>query len=373
MKLRPALLSIVCVFVCGAMFFAGLRPRGYRFRNDVSWIGTGNGVRFGRIGIAFTPKLLTPSEWPGESISIEIALRFHQQSFRRFSTILCLWDEGNPVSFSLSQWNMILVVRRTREVFGGNVFADLESRIEPGREYLVTITSKKGAGTTLYLDGRRSGFTPDFSLVDAGTLGRLVVGNSPTARQSWRGEVYALAISGELFTGEMVLERSRKWRETRTLPLMPSSMAVYAFDERRGETVRDRSGRFSDLRLPALLHMPKKEILPMPWKDLRLNRSFLNDVVINILGFIPFGFIFRALMGSLGVFFRRRTLLLTLLAGGAISLVFELGQVFIPTRASQMSDFLLNVLGTWAGALAAGLIWPSSRIKAGKFSKSVES
>ena len=78
-------------------------------------------------------------------------------------------------------------------------------------------------------------------------------------------------------------------------------------------------------------------------------RWFQRDLAINLLGFLPLGLIVAWQRGRSGV-------LLGLGAGLALSLVVELGQVFIPGRSSSAIDLVANTLGA---GLGAGLALPS--------------
>jgi glycopeptide antibiotics resistance protein len=130
-----------------------------------------------------------------------------------------------------------------------------------------------------------------------------------------------------------------------------------------GDTVHNRATGLGNLIIPSKFVIPEKQVLTMPWKNFRLNWSFFNDLLINFFGFIPFGFSFAALLWSINGFPSRHRLLITLTVGFGISLFFELCQVFIPTRSSQMSDLLLNTLGTLAGAFVAMKFFPDRRLK----------
>jgi VanZ family protein len=79
--------------------------------------------------------------------------------------------------------------------------------------------------------------------------------------------------------------------------------------------------------------------------------SNIADWVLNLAGFVPFGFLLMAGWGS-----RERrgavvSVLVVTLIGCALSLSVELLQVFLPDRFSQLSDLVLNTAGTLVGAL----------------------
>ena len=77
------------------------------------------------------------------------------------------------------------------------------------------------------------------------------------------------------------------------------------------------------------------------------------DVLINVAGYAPLGFLL-----SLGFWrqgWRKTGWLWALLLGALLSLAMEFLQIFLPQRVSSNTDWLLNALGTWLGALLVPL------------------
>jgi VanZ family protein len=78
--------------------------------------------------------------------------------------------------------------------------------------------------------------------------------------------------------------------------------------------------------------------------------------LINVLGFIPFGFLgvlwlrqrWSGLIGGVAV--------LVLLARSAMSFEIEIAQVCMPTRNSSLLDLINNVTGTVFGVIVACLV-----------------
>ena len=75
-----------------------------------------------------------------------------------------------------------------------------------------------------------------------------------------------------------------------------------------------------------------------------------RDFIINIVGFIPFGYLIMLYLGSS----KRKSGLLgmTLLAvivGAGTSLLLEIAQFYIPGRTSSLFDLIANSLGTCIG------------------------
>ncbi len=72
---------------------------------------------------------------------------------------------------------------------------------------------------------------------------------------------------------------------------------------------------------------------------------------MNILGFIPLGFLLYGLAERSAKFGRYR-FVLVVLSGFFFSLAIEVAQAYLPTRASQITDVLTNTFGTALGAIA---------------------
>jgi glycopeptide antibiotics resistance protein len=77
------------------------------------------------------------------------------------------------------------------------------------------------------------------------------------------------------------------------------------------------------------------------------------DIIVNVLGFVPFGFFFflhsqrsRPTQAAINI-------LLVLLAGAAISLTIEVVQAWLPNRTSSVMDLLTNTTGALLGAALA--------------------
>ena len=82
-----------------------------------------------------------------------------------------------------------------------------------------------------------------------------------------------------------------------------------------------------------------------------LNFCF-SDVAINILGFIPLGYLMMSYLLSSD---RKQKMVpvicLSLIACISISLIIELAQYYIPGRESSLSDLLFNGLGAFGGII----------------------
>jgi len=81
-------------------------------------------------------------------------------------------------------------------------------------------------------------------------------------------------------------------------------------------------------------------------------KSFARkDFIINILGFVPLGFLAMGVLAETQPDGQGRHLVWTLAFCFSLSLVIELLQVFLPGRTSSMYDLIANVMGALLGGI----------------------
>jgi glycopeptide antibiotics resistance protein len=102
------------------------------------------------------------------------------------------------------------------------------------------------------------------------------------------------------------------------------------------------------LLLVSVLDVPAYVQLKDPWMK--------RDLVLNFIGFIPFGFLLAGLLLKASDNSAGTAVLLSFLISFLFSLSIELTQVLLPQRTSSMVDLVLNSLGGLCGAGFA-LVW----------------
>lgn len=289
-------------------------------------------------------------------MSIELSLRPATEPSNGFGSILTIFDESGHDVILIGQWKNHLILRSSIDGGEGN-----DSYRETGVD---NVLQKKDLrhlcivfqadGVAIYIDGQPANFTHRFPVPPQGKGGTasLILGNSPTGKNSWEGDFYLLAFYGRVLTPEEV---SRLHLTRNVGPGLPEELPAtpvlsYSFNERVGSTARNREDRRYDLSIPPEFHMPVKTILVPPWKEHPRLLPYLKDVIVNVLGFIPFGFFYMAL-------FRREaqpsyaTAFGVAILGLGASLAIELTQAYLPTRSSSLMDVFCNLLGTVIGIL----------------------
>ena len=346
------------LMLLGILYF-GLNPRGFYLSNNVTWIDNQNGIRFGKYGIAYTD---SPFNSPAShsrtpnSLSIEIALKSDISHHQGFEFLLVMHNGEDSKQLLIGKWRSWMIVMNGDDYENKKKTKRIAVReaLPPQKIRFVTITSGQ-EGTKVYLDGQLARAKKDLILKvpDGKTETRLVVGNSVYGRDSWTGDIYGLALYGYALTAKDVELHFNQWFRERNFAFAKEDapQLLYMLNEKAGEKAFDRSGENHHLEIPSRMKILKRELLSAPWYRFKFNKSFLVDITINILGFIPFAFFLSATFVSRGGFVEKHSCLITVFICLVISLLIEITQAWMPSRSSQMLDVLLNTLGAWLGAM----------------------
>lgn len=353
---HPRIIEGVCICIVCILLTAGLWPF-HTPKNDVTWMANENGLRFGRFGSILSEGMfLTPPD--KNTGSIELWLE--PGRLRGQHTILSFDGSVHPgASFSLLQIKDALVVQQDNEDTNGfswTAWCVVNDVFRAKTLAFVTITLGTRQ-TMVYLDGvanrdcARGNSWNNFT-------GRLVVANSPSASDSWPGKIRGMAIYDQQLTQGEVLEHYDSWTKGQRPNLIQEEapIALYLFNERKGNTVHNEFDPKTDLKIPIRYFVLHPAFLAPPWRNFHATWDHWRDVTVNVVGFIPLGF-FAAIYFSL-VRRMKRTAAITVVFGFLTSLVIETLQAFLPTRDSGMNDLITNTLGTGLGVLLCNLAWP---------------
>ncbi len=328
-------------------------------RNEVEWLKEKNGIRFSGRGQALSRDLFPAIPQPSgdASLTIEVAIRPLKLDGRRLPHILSfITGTGQPV-FGLGAWRSLLGVQvgrpeadqghqKAARIWSGDV-------LTLGRPVFVTVVARQ-QGTSLYLDSRHQGDYPEASL-PAGAIppSRLLLGNSPTGRNGWKGDILAVAVYKRALTRDEVAQNHTAWVDGK-LPGPAAREALLArYDFAAGSSVV-ASGEYgirNDLLIPAVFKPLRRSVLNGPPRDAKSTEIFNLDGFLNILGFMPFGWLALSALGSAPLLPDRLQSLIVVFSGFALSLAIELTQVFLPARSSSLTDLGANTIGTAAGVL----------------------
>ena len=308
-------------------------------------------------GIAFTAvplRCLERIDCREGELSLEIWLAADSEASSCLKRILDLRRPDGSEAFYIGQWKSEFIVRtfNSRHAASGRYReVGLRQVLSTGRQSVLTVTSN-GAGTHIYVNGRPAAQYPGLQLLQEGQKlegHRLYLGNAPDLGCSWPREVFGLAPYDRALTSGEVCEaggRRRAWGGT-------GAVACWSLaDGAGGDVTADLSGSMNVLDIPRHLVFVKQFL---GWAALR--HLPLSDLVLNLLGFVPFGLLVSLRITAAGRLSIRSCGLATLALGFGVSLLIETVQVFLPGRDSSLLDLVANTVGTAAGALIALVVF----------------
>jgi VanZ family protein len=184
----------------------------------------------------------------------------------------------------------------------------------------------------------------------------LMLGNEATGNRPWLGKIFFLAIYSRPLTEKEIhqnylagwLSESRSGEQM--CRASEGLVARYLFEERHG----DRIGDSGETKAPLDLYIPtaiqKKSYLDFSHILFSKNskRALFGDVILNIIIFIPIGFLLHAVLrrhceSSL------KTAAFVFIIGTLFTFGIESLQYFSLTRHSSLVDMINNMVGTAVG------------------------
>jgi len=362
------ILSILFLLYILAVFFVGLWPFSFNSTNGVDWLKTEQGIYFHEPGNVYGPAELNNSDrpslqWENGSISIELWLTPGEDDRRGFSYIFCLYDDQQPEVFSLSQVTNLLNISKYQSPGNRGLAHNwrwLQKAFSKGQRRFLTITSDKN-NTTVYIDGEKATKFQNFPLMPVKKLTsalRIVMGNDPTGNKPWSGKVHGMALYNHSLSSEQVIEHFEKWQNNSTKSLLKEKevIALYPMDEQKGNLIHNAVDNQYNLLISERVTILKKNFLELYANNLSLNDANLRDIRINILGFIPLGYLFFWVL-SLYIQTHKtsawRLIIPAILGGITVSLIIEIFQGYLPIRYSSITDLVSNTSGAILGIILA--------------------
>ncbi len=339
-----------------ALLYATLWPFNPHPRNGVAWLPADSGIRFDGGGIVLTdgPLQAQAGADAEDACSVEIYLRPVTQNDA--GNFLTFSSDENPDAILLRQWHESLLIDRVTPARWHTptvTLFEVDDVLRQGQLVLVTISSDSD-GTTVYVDGKFARSDPHFRIRRNELYRQIVLGISPSTFDDWKGEVHGLAIYDEKVSPAEAAAHYAGWTGASQAPraeVRSHLLARYDFHERGGNVIHNEVASAPALTIPAHLFIPRKAMLTSVGKQFEWTANWRQDVLQNIIGFMPLGFVlcgFFALSRSRG-----QAILISTLCGGFLSFSIEFLQYYIPRRDSGWTDVITNSTGTLLGALIA--------------------
>jgi len=260
---------LICFCIIVGVLIAGLWPFNFLQKNNISWLNDKDGLAFGRFGILYSKDIINQTFFKDNQITIEMALRSKDESGSSLSHIISFFnDQDRFEDFVIGQWRTHLILFSRN----GN-FADINKYKKCGLRYalpldstlFITVTSKS-ENSTIYINGKPAKKCQNYSLIPEKYISneQLIIGNSPTGKGEWKGEIYTLAIYNTLLPKEKILENYKKWKANNYKKFEGDQIILYRFDERTGTIVNNKISPDYQLLIPPLFKTLKKELLSLP-------------------------------------------------------------------------------------------------------------
>lgn len=343
-KASAFVVGALCILVLSIILWAGLSPF-HAPENEVRWLTNSNGLAFGTYGTVLSTGEIQAAR--SRSLSVEIWLK----SARGWDsgTILALYSRLKPYQFVLHESVSDLMIRsrvtengRNGRLYVGDVF---------GRAPAVFLTvTMDSQGMCVYQNGLLSKAFPGFYAAADLRPFRVVLGTEPMDANSWRGQIYGLALYNTKLDAERVASHFQSWKQygRPTIAEKDRALAVYCFNERVGSVVRNAVARGVDLFIPERFTTVDQVFLKPPRLEYLDGADTPKNILINVGGFIPLGFCYCAYWACRHSM--RAAALRAIALGVVVTFTIEIVQAFLPTRQSGVTDLFTNTLGTCLGA-----------------------
>ncbi len=300
MYLAPAANAWILYGTTAAMLVGilviGLWPLRFHPANNVNWIVARNGIRFGANGsVVSSDQFRVPATGSRQAVQPG-ALACARILFSLQLQFLQFQRHRIPCNFNLRKALSDLFVIQRR--------LNRQGRLETKHMAIAFLFPKGPQRHSSAFPGilvarpfssteslrRRSS---DVRLTCESLAGTLVLANSPERYDPWQGNIFALAIyHGSLDAGTS-LRHYRAFSSGTTLDRadLQSALAVYDFSERGGRVIHDQTRSEPDLTIPEYYSILYPPFLTPPWKEYTPNRWYVTDLAINVVGFVPRGFL----------------------------------------------------------------------------------
>jgi hypothetical protein len=332
---------------------------------NVHWMSEGNGVEITSIGAMRVPgntERLFSALTSGSGLTIEVWASTGDTNQARVggpARIVSFSKDKYTRNFTFEQVREELVLRlRTPKTNLSGANPELRvPRVFSSQKIQHIVTTYDFVEQTVFIDGKlrlRAGI-PGGKFDNWDSSHSFLLGNEATGNRPWIGRLFLAAIYDRPLSEREVRVNFLAGKDAKDSAIQERALnglvSLYLFSEGAGKVVYDRSGNEPplDLELVSVSEIFTKDFLESSTRSLSL-----SDVVINVIIFVPFGFLYFAALAAR----RERELIsviLTLALGSGFSVLMETAQHFSMTRCSTLSDVFCNSLGAGAGVLCCRL------------------
>lgn len=353
----------ICILLCIGYLIFGLWPFNFYPHNRARWPADGKGLHFEPLAVATSAGSINlGSQIPGADgkdslqFSIELLIAAESEATRNIHSIFSIYDGALPENLLAAQWKDSFLVRIAfLDAHGRRKYREIgiDNALPDGKQRFLAITSGT-SGTLLYKDGLLVDTYPRTFFRPGSLRDRLVIGSSPNAGASFTGTFSGLAFFNRQLDLAEIDYHAMLWKTGCAGEIAASRdlAALYLFNPAQGNMIADLSPFRQPLVIPKHYLAIHKSLLAPLSVEWHHKFSDIQDIVINILGFAPFGFFCFVWCRRIGRG-RMSSLIIATLAAGFISAAIEIPQAYLPTRSSSSRDLICNIGGGLIGAFLA--------------------
>ena len=210
----------------------------------------------------------------------------------------------------------------------------------------------------LYVDGHAAlcsdRLKGDFSNWDSAH--QLIIGNEASGNRPWLGKIFYAAIYERALNKGEIRKHFNSGYKNRSGPAQSSGQSdsgpvvTYMFGEKAGNTVYDQSKNSSHINLYMPQKMPrgKRGIINLSSKINLEDILSIDNILTNVLAFLPFGFLLCFNLKTFGYTIGRLALFVMIVAL-SVSFGFEYLHSYLPGRHASAVEVFLKVLGIFSG------------------------
>ncbi len=348
--------------------FYGLRPFNFFSDNHVHWLQDQTGAQFhkegGLLPLSSPGVIYSPSPMHIQSVgseycpaTIELYIEPHDEAYDYVAHILAFGDAARIEPFIIGQWRSDLEI--ICQSAGGRSSENyrnitLKGVLHKDVKTMVTIVSGRDE-ICVYLNGQLAKKIATKALIGLEQFrGHLMLGNASDCGNQWKGKLFGLALYSGTLSPDQVHRNCQSWIDSDTTAsrLAGSPIALYTFAEQEGSHVFNQVEDRNHLIIPESYSPLKRNMLRPFWRGVHVDRWLLQDVIINVFGFMPIAFCMAACLNRRLQDPSMNIVLAVVVVGAIVSLGIEISQAYLPTRTSSLLDVVCNAFGASLGALS---------------------
>jgi len=336
------LLILLSVYLCILLLF-GLWPMNFCEDNHAA-VNHSDGLILSHPSTVYSKeppeKLLNLQEF---TICIDMSSDFAPS--KGFGTILSYALDYERVNFLVGQWRSGIELRIASDDHARPISIGRREVFTKGTDSWFAI-SYDGAAMSLYQDGEKiaSRRIGPITFSSWNKSYPLIIGSDASGRSSWKGAIRSVAIFDRALREDEFIDIPGRLQEL-------SPLVCYDYTNMDDTTIIDcGTPPPAHLTIPHRLIPYQRAFLELPsMKDVRFPWGIL-DITINLIGFVPLGFLISLYIGRESSS-HTRSILISIAAGFMVSFIIEISQAYLSSRSSSMLDLINNTVGSGLGAL----------------------